>query len=117
MSIDITNALFRKLATQGHTFSTEMFRSIKATYIRIALYFIETYHNDAIMNGLKLDIHNEEKAVEMFARNIMKAGQSFLENPMETPFIPSWNRVNSAMPDVFPRLIEAVEEDAKTYGG
>ena len=117
MSIDITKALFRKLATQGHTFSTEMFRSIKATYFRIALDFIETYHNDAIMNGLKLDIHNEEKAVEMFARNIMKAGQSFLENPMETPFIPSWNRVNSAMPDVFPRLIEAVEEDAKTYGG
>ncbi|WP_100657381.1 glycosyl transferase [Alteromonas flava] len=116
MSIDITKALFRKLATQGHTFSTEMFRSIKATYFRIALDFIETYHNDAVMNGLKLDIHNEEKAVEMFAQNIMKAGQSFLENPMETPFIPSWNRVNSAMPDVFPRLKEAVELDAKEFG-
>ena len=116
MSIDITKALFRKLATQGHTFSTEMFRSIKATYFRIALDFIETYHNDAMMNGLKLDVHNEEKAVEMFAQNIMKAGQSFLENPMETPFIPSWNRVNSAMPDVFPRLLEAVELDAKEYG-
>ncbi len=116
MSIDITKALFRKLATQGHTFSTEMFRSIKATYFRIALDFIETYHNDAVMNGLKLDIHNEEKAVEMFAQNIMKAGQSFLENPMETPFIPSWNRVNSAMPDVFARLTEAVEEDAKEFG-
>ncbi|MDM7860961.1 glycosyl transferase [Alteromonas sp. ASW11-36] len=116
MSIDITKALFRKLATQGHTFSTEMFRSIKATYFRIALDFIETYHNDAVMNGLKLDIHNEEKAVEMFAQNIMKAGQNFLENPMETPFIPSWNRVNSAMPDVFARLKDAVEEDAKEFG-
>ncbi|WP_100641525.1 glycosyl transferase [Alteromonas facilis] len=116
MSIDITKALFRKLATQGHTFSTEMFRSIKATYFRIALDFIETYHNDAVMNGLKLDIHNEEKAVEMFAQNIMKAGQSFLENPMETPFIPSWNRVNSAMPDIFPRLLEAVEKDAQEFG-
>jgi glucosyl-3-phosphoglycerate synthase len=111
MSIDITKALFRKLATQGHTFSTEMFRSIKATYFRIALDFIETYHNDAVMNGLTLDIHNEEKAVELFAQNIMKAGQSFLDNPMETPFIPSWNRVVSAMPDVFERLVDAVEAD------
>ena len=111
MSIDITKALFRKLATQGHTFSTEMFRSIKATYFRIALDFIETYHNDAVMNGLTLDIHSEEKAVELFAQNIMKAGQSFLDNPMETPFIPSWNRVLSAKPDVFDRLVEAVEAD------
>jgi glucosyl-3-phosphoglycerate synthase len=77
--------------------------------------FIETYHNDAVMNGLKLDIHNEEKAVEMFAHNIMKAGQSFLENPMETPFIPSWNRVVSAKPDVLECLKRAVEEDFQEF--
>jgi glucosyl-3-phosphoglycerate synthase len=111
MSIDITKALFRKLATQGETFTTESFRSLKATYYRIALDFVETYNNDAIMNGLKLDIHNEEKAVELFARNIMKAGESFLDNPMETPFIPSWNRVVSAMPDVLEQLKDAVEQD------
>ncbi len=117
MSIDITKAVFRKLATQGFTFSNEMFRSIKATYFRIALDFIETYHNDAVMNGLTLDIHSEEKAVEMFASNIMKAGQHFLENPMETPFIPSWNRVTSAVPDILDRLLEAVEADTEEFRG
>ncbi|MBO1255549.1 glycosyl transferase [Alteromonas sp. 5E99-2] len=117
MSIDITKALIRKLATQGTTFNTETFRTIKATYFRIALDFIETYHNDAVMNGLTLDIHSEEKAVEMFASNIMKAGQSFLDNPMETPFIPSWNRVTSAMPDVLERIKDAVEEDTKEFMG
>ncbi|GLQ33425.1 glycosyl transferase [Litoribrevibacter albus] len=117
MSIDITKALFRKLATQGETFTTETFRSLKATYYRIALDFVETYHNDAVMNGLKLDIHNEEKAVEMFAENIMKAGQHFLERPMERPFIPSWNRVVSAMPDVFERLKDAVEKDNEEFLG
>jgi len=111
MSIDITKALFRKLATQGTVFSTETFRTIKATYFRIALDFIETYHNDAVMNGLTLDVHSEEKAVEMFALNIMKAGKNFLDNPMETPFIPSWNRVISAKPDVLECLLKAVEED------
>lgn len=115
MSIDITKALFRKLATQGETFSTERFRSLKATYYRIALDFIEAYKNDAMLNGLTLDIHNEEKAVEMFAQNIMTAGQQFLEYPMDTPFIPSWNRVISAMPDVLPRLYEAVEDDRNEF--
>ncbi len=116
MSIDISKALFRKLATQGKTFNTETFRSIKATYFRIALDFIETYHNDAVMNGLTLDIHQEEKAVELFAQNIMKAGDAFLERPMETPFIPSWNRVISAVPDILDRLGEAVEADNKEFG-
>jgi len=113
MSIDITKALFRKLATQGLTFNTETFRTIKATYFRIALDFVETYHNDAVMNGLQLDIHGEEEAVEMFARNIMTAGDAFLTNPMEKPFVPSWSRVVSAKPDVFDRLVEAVEQDNK----
>ena len=115
MSIDISKALFRKLATNGKTFNTETFRSIKATHYRIALDFIETYHNDAVMNGLTLDIHSEEKAVELFAQNIMKAGEAFLDKPMETPFIPSWNRVISAKPDILERLYKAVEEDNKEF--
>lgn len=111
MSIDISKALFRKLATKGQVFSPETFRTLKATYFRIALDFVETYRNDAIMNGLTVDIHQEEEAVEMFAKNIMDAGQEFLDTPMEVPFIPSWNRVQSAMPDVFERLYRAVEDD------
>jgi len=111
MSIDIAKALFRKLATRGITFNTETFRSLKATYYRIALDFVETYHNDALMNGLSLDIHGEEKAVELFAQNIMKAGEAFLDRPMERPFIPSWNRVISAIPDILERLQDAVEAD------
>ena len=117
MSIDISKALFRKLATRGVTFNTETFRSLKATYYRIALDFVETYHNDAIMNGLKLDVHSEEKAVELFAENIMKAGEAFLDRPMERPFIPSWNRVISAVPDVLQQLLDAVEGDQIEYAG
>ncbi|MDH3933834.1 MAG: glycosyl transferase [Gammaproteobacteria bacterium] len=117
MSIDIAKAIFRKLATQGEVFTQESFRTLKATYYRVALDFVETYYNDAIMNGLKTDIHEEEQAVEMFARNIIDAGNIFLEQPMETPFIHSWNRVVSAMPDIFERLVGAVEEDHKSFAG
>ncbi|WP_193161143.1 glycosyltransferase family protein [Microbulbifer hainanensis] len=115
MSIDIAKSLFRKLATQGTVFSTEIFRSIKATYFRIALDFVETYRNDAIMNGLDFDIHREEQTVELFARNLMKAGQAFLDNPMETPFIPSWSRITSAAPGFLHELKAAVEADFEEY--
>ena len=115
MSIDITKALFRKLATQGYTINPETMRTIKATYFRIALDYIETYRNDAMINGLTLDIHTEEKSVEMFAKNIMEAGASFLDNPMETPFIPSWSRVVSAMPEVLGELKQAVELDYQEF--
>lgn len=115
MSMDIAKALFRKMATQGVVFSNETFRTLKATYLRIALDFVETYHNDASFNGLVHDIHLEELAVEAFSENLVNAGQKFLDNPMETPFIPSWNRIASAMPDVFSRLRDAVEEDNKEF--
>lgn len=115
MSIDIAKAIFRKLATNGEIFSSEKFRTIKATYYRIALDFIETYANDATINGLTFDRHAEERTVELFARNIMEAGSYFLANPMDTPFIPSWNRVISAIPDIGEQLVEAVEADHKQY--
>ena len=114
MSHDIIKAVFRKLATNGVQFNTETFRTIKATYYRVALDFIESYYDDAVMNGLYVDRDNEERAVELFARNIMEAGQHFLENPMERPFIPSWNRVVSAIPDILGMLYEAVEEDNRS---
>lgn len=116
MSIDISKAFIRKLATQGETFTAEKFRTLKATYYRIALDYVETYRNDAMMNGLTLDIHSEEKAVEMFAQNILTAGSTFLEQPMDTPFIPSWNRVVSAIPDVLTQLKQAVELDNQEFG-
>jgi glucosyl-3-phosphoglycerate synthase len=116
MSMDISKAVFRKLATNGQVFSTETFRTIKATYFRIALDFVETYQNDALINGLTFDRHKEEKAVELFARNVMEAGNYFLENPMDTPFIPSWNRVVSALPDIQEQLKEAVDLDNRVFG-
>jgi glucosyl-3-phosphoglycerate synthase len=116
MSIDISKAFIRKLATQGETFTAEKFRTLKATYYRIALDYVETYRNDAMMNGLTLDIHHEEKAVEMFAQNILTAGNTFLDQPMDTPFIPSWNRVVSAIPDILTQLKEAVELDNQEFG-
>ena len=113
MSIDIIKTFIKKLATQGNSFSRETFRSLKATYYRSALDMIDIYRSDATMNGLKFDSHNEEEAVELFAINIMKAGDDFYVNPMDTPFIPTWSRVKSAIPDFLTKLKDAVSEDNK----
>ena len=117
MSIDISKALFRKLATRGMVITSEGFRSLKASYYRIALDFVDMYHKDAIMNGMEYDLHTEERAVELFAENIIKAGEIFHDRPMERPFIPSWSRVHSAMPTMLGRLHEAVGEDMAEFGG
>lgn len=113
MTIDITKNIFRKLSTQGITLSLEKFRTIKAAYYRRALDLIDNYYNDAAINELQVDRHKEESTVELFAQNIMDAGDMYLKNPMETPFMPTWSRVVSAIPDIYANLHEAVSEDNK----
>ena len=111
MSFDIAMAIFIKLAQNGIIFSRGMFRSIRSTYFRIALDFVEQYYSDARINGLYLDRHKEELTVDLFAHNIYRAGEEFLNNPDHAAFIPSWKRVSSAIPDYLEQYYEAVEED------
>jgi glucosyl-3-phosphoglycerate synthase len=111
MSIDIAKSFYRVLASRGVVFSDQFFRTIKATYLRTALDFIEKYSNDAELNGLKYDLHAEEKAVEVFLKSIILAGDHYLSNPMELPAMPSWKRIESAIPGFFDDLIEAVALD------
>lgn len=113
MSIDIIKVLIRKLASQGEVFSMAIFRTLKATYFREALDFVQIYKKDAMMNSYEIDVHEEESAVELFARNIMEAGQTFLDSPMESPNIPTWNRVDTAFPNFSDELRNAIELDNK----
>ncbi len=115
MSIDICKSMFRKLAADGTVFSEELFRTLKATYYRSALDLLECYYNDARMNGLHIDRHKEEKMIELFAQNIVQAGQIFLDSPAETPFIPTWSRVHAADPTLMGDMINAVTKDAEEY--
>ena len=49
-------------------FLCQFFRSLKATYYREALDFVQIYKKDAIMNMYEIDVHEEETAVELFAK-------------------------------------------------
>ena len=69
-------------------------------------------HAKNIKNSL-LNINEEEIAIELFANNIIIAGQEFLDNPNQNPLITNWNRVETAMPDIKKRFLEIVESDSK----
>lgn len=111
MSNDIARNIYAKLATNGSVFTKGTFRSIKATYQRIALDFVEQYNADAIINGLTIDRDKEEHMVDMFAKNIYKAGIEYLDYPYQVPFMPSWKRVLSALPEINEEFFRIVEND------
>ena len=111
MSADIGMALYRIMATFGTVFETGTVRTVKAAYLRIALDLIESYYNDAIVNGLDFDRDAEERAVETFANNVLNAGQEFLRTGQELPYVPSWNRVLSVYPTAADDLAQIVSRD------
>ncbi len=115
MSVDICKAIFRKLAADGTVFTPNTFRTLKATYYRSALDLLEAYYADAKMNGLTIDRHSEERSIELFAENIVRAGSFFIENPHETPFIPTWNRVHSADPSFLRDMHAAAALDTAEF--
>ena len=111
MANDICKAFIRKLAVEGIVISNSMLRTLKACYYRTALDVVDHYHNDAVMSGLNMDRHREEATVELFSRVLVAAGDEFLNRPDESPFIPNWSRVTSALPDIYDMLLGAVEAD------
>ena len=111
MAIDISKSIFRKLAINGEVFSQGFFRTLKATYYRTALDLSDRYQHDAEMNGYPIDRHSEEKHIEQFSREIQKAGENYLMQPMEQPFIPSWSVAMSAMPDILHRIQTSVDSE------
>jgi glucosyl-3-phosphoglycerate synthase len=110
MSCDIAKSLFRTLAQQGVVLGNDQFRALEVFYVRLAQDTIRRYYADALINGLQFDRHNEDTAVATFARSIREGAKEYLDDPLGLPQIPNWNRVVSAVPDVFGRLLEATRD-------
>lgn len=113
MSIDIAKSIFRNLAVESVILSDSALRTLVVNYQRTAMDAIKRYGDDSEINGLVFDYHQETVIVEAFTRAIQMAGQDFMDNPLYSPLIPSWNRIISAAPDFLGRLQESVEEDNK----
>jgi len=112
MVFDIALSSIRNLASYGVEFDAGFLNTLTAAYIRTAQDAISSYSDDAALNGLFFDRHEEEISVETFSRALNAAGLSFVRDPMGLPEIPNWNRVTSALPHFLDELREAVDADA-----
>ena len=113
MARDIASTLISNLSSDGVVFGRSMLRSIQMTYERMAKEIIQRYYNDSMVNGLTFHRHEEAEAVEAFSHALEVASKEFDSDVFESPQIPNWNRVNSALPSFGEELIEAVEADMK----
>ncbi|MCP4036749.1 MAG: glycosyl transferase [bacterium] len=111
MVVDIANSLIRNLASYGVEFDAGFLNTMIAAYVRTAQDAIARYSDDAKLNGLQFDRHQEELAVETFSQALRRAGLNFVRDPMGAPQIPNWSRVISAMPDFLEEFRLCVEED------
>jgi glucosyl-3-phosphoglycerate synthase len=111
MAVDIAKSVFRNLAIESIVLSESALRTLVVNYQRTAKDAVKSYRDDADINGLAFDYHLETIMVEAFTRAIQIAGKEFMEDPLYSPLIPSWNRVTSAIPDFLEKLRQAVEAD------
>lgn len=111
---DIAASLIRNLASYGVEFDSGFLNTMISAYVRTAQDAIARYSDDAKLNGLVFDRHEEEVAVETFSGALRAAGLDFVRDPMGSPQIPNWSRVVSAMPDFLDDLRAAVEEDDRS---
>lgn len=112
MSIDIAKSIFRTLASEGVTLAEAQFRTLAVSYLRRAQDTIKRYEDDARINGLYFDRHEEGVAVETFSSGIRIAGAEFLSDPFGSALIPNWSRVTSAIPNFLHMLKAAVDSEA-----
>jgi glucosyl-3-phosphoglycerate synthase len=111
MAGDIAKSLFQILSAEGVRFDPGTILSLLIRYRRLAEDTITRFHADAMINDLPFDRHEEETAVETFARALKLAADEFFADPLGIPLIPNWNRVSAALPGFLGALEEAMEAD------
>jgi glucosyl-3-phosphoglycerate synthase len=111
MCIDISKSIFRTLASEGIVFSDGLFKTLIATYVRTAQDMLKRYEDDAAVNGLVFDRHEESLAVETFTEGVRMASEIIMKDPLGVPLIPSWDRVISALPGILGMIKTAVDDD------
>lgn len=111
MAADIARAFYRILTGEGIILTPAFFNTLKGTYLHLAHLAIQQYQHEALINGLAYDRHEELVKVETFTEAIAYAGKGFIENLGNEPLIPSWSRVDAALPSFLSELREAVEAD------
>ena len=111
MAADIAKSFFLRMAAEGIKLDAGLFDTLLSAYMRQAEDSLRFYAADSALNGLHFPRHEEESAVATFVRSIRTAARAFLEDPLSSPLISNWNRVQSALPNFLNELKKAVQLD------
>jgi glucosyl-3-phosphoglycerate synthase len=111
MATDIARSFFRRMAAEGIKLDVGLFDTLMSAYMRQAEDTLRFYAADSALNGLKYARHTEENAVATFVRSIRIASKAFQDDPLWSPLISNWNRVESACPHFLQQLLDAVRAD------
>jgi glucosyl-3-phosphoglycerate synthase len=110
MVVDIAKFYLNHLRSHGVPLDDAFVDMVQQTYYQNAMAFIKSYSDDAEVNDLIFDRHQEELTTRYFRDFIWTAWEQSKEQP-EGTLIPSWNRVLYSIPDIYNQILEAVEAD------
>jgi glucosyl-3-phosphoglycerate synthase len=115
MVVDIGKFFFNYMRSHGVPLDDPFVDMIQQTYFQNALAFIKAYSDDAEVNDLVFDRHEEELTARYFRDFLQEAWAQSQAEPDGT-LIPSWNRVLYSAPEIYSQLLAAVEEDNRETG-
>jgi glucosyl-3-phosphoglycerate synthase len=110
MVVDIAKFYLHHMRSHGFPLDDALVDMILHTYYVNALGFIKSYSDDADVNGLVYDRYQEELTLQYF-RGFLWTAWEQIKGPHQSTIIPSWNRVLYSIPDIYNKILKAVEED------
>jgi glucosyl-3-phosphoglycerate synthase len=110
MVVDIAKFYLTYMRSHGVPLDDSFVDMVLHTYYQKALKYVRKYSYDADVNGLAFDLYEEETAAGHFRGFLWDAWMQS-KGPQEAKLIPSWNRVAYVFPEIYDRLLDAVEKD------
>jgi glucosyl-3-phosphoglycerate synthase len=110
MVVDIAKFYLNYMRSHGFPLDDAVVDMILHSYYENALLFIKYYSDDAEVNSLLYDRHQEELLAQYFRGFLWEAWEQS-KGPHESTLIPSWNRVLYSIPGIYMQLLEAVAKD------
>jgi len=110
MVVDIAKFYLTYMRSHGVPLDDAFVDMILHSYYQTALKYVRKYSYDADVNTLAFDLCGEESAGGHFRGFLWDAWEQS-RGPQEAKLIPSWNRVAYSFPEIYDRLLHAVERD------
>ncbi len=110
MVVDIAKFYLTYMRSHGFPLDDAFVDMLLHTYYDNALKFIKSFSDDADVNKLTFDRHEEELTARYF-RGFLWTAWEQSKGPHESTLIPSWNRVFFSYPEIYSRILSAVEAD------